>query len=190
MEKIKELHNLANQEKKNGIVSIINIILSKVLRITNMPKIIFSDNITSNYDSLNNIISIDTKESIYNDKYIFNIAHECFNVFQNENGEDLSYEEEGINIMVNGCSEYRYYYDFEVESSAFALAFTNFYITYIKEFNYEYLFEISSLAKNKYSFLKDREKQIKNKSYEYRDKYSNIFIECINVIKQTYDKYL
>ena len=174
MEIINKLHDVAIEENKNSITAIVDIILTKVLTIEKKPNVLFDDSATR-FDNINNIIYINTRESIYKDRSIFNIAHECFHIFQNEHGLDLKYDEAGRKIIEWKCSEYGYSYKFEVEASAFALSFTNFYIAYILEYNYKHLFEISAFAKNKYPILIEKELEIKKKSEDYYNKYITTF---------------
>ena len=188
MEKF-DILNVAVKEKKNSITAIIDIILTKILDIKKKPNVLFEDSATS-FDSINNIIYINTKESIYQNKSIFNMAHECYHVFQNEHGIELKYDDVGRSIIEWECSEYGYIYEFEIESSAFALAFTNFYIAYILEYNYKHLFEISAFAKNKYPILIEKELEIKKKSKDYFNKYITTFKKYEEDIKKVYNLYL
>ncbi len=173
MDLIDKLHNSAVSEKEKEITELINILLKKILKIAKKPNIAFVSIMLSHLDTINNTIYINNDESIYKNKSIFNISNECFHVFQSEAGQCLQYDDIGRKIIEGPCPEYRYNYDFEVDSSAFALAFTNYYISYILEYNYTYPFEISSSAKTKYPSLEEKEIEIKYRA----DKYYNNYIE-------------
>ena len=170
-------------EKKESITSLIHILLEKVLRIKKEPNIIFDSKTTSHYDTINNSIYINTGESIYKNKSIFNISHECFHVSQKESGLDLKYDDAGRKIIEWECSEYGYNYEFEVDASAFALAFTNYYIYYVEELDYKYPFGISNDAKSKYPSLVEKEIEIKRKANDYYNKYISKFKEYTDDIK-------
>ncbi len=183
MDIINELHNEAVSKKEIEITTLINILLTKILKIAKKPNIAFDSITPSHFDTINNTIHINEDESIYKNKSIFNMAHECFHVSQNENGVNLKYDDAGKQIIEWKCSEYGYNYKFEIDASAFALAFTNYYISYILKNNYKYLFEISSFAKTKFPFLVEKEREIKYRADKYYSDYIEIFKEHTAEIK-------